>query len=342
MTILLLLSLLLPPGLRPWPALDAETAALVRLARDGNRAGIAAVRSLTCRIDESWKDRVPSEPDEVVPDLHAWDFWMDGDTVRVRDRVKPAWAPRTDTIWRGDREMRLWDPGKPDSYVTLNRKRELSPGDARWACLFACWNRSIPYQQDLTLGDLLAGPHEVWAARRVTEEGIDSIYLDLAFPADRLRLWLDPAHNYLVWKAVEKGNWTHEHRVIEFRTAADGAAMPVRIEQRITVPDFPPVTKVTALSEVHLNEPVPAEAFRLPGLAGLRCSDQIRGEQYRLDADGEYAGPLVSEKKVPDDESDVEKDRLDPSWWAVLIVGGFVAVVVLAAIVVYHRRRLRQ
>jgi len=193
--------------------------------------------------------------------------------------------------------------------------------------MFACWDLSAPYQEDLTLADLLARPHEVWAARRVTEDGIASIYLDLAFPVDRLRLWLDPAHNYLVWKAVEADkNGTYECRVTGFRTAADGAAIPIRIEWQISLPRVLPVTQVTTLSGVLLNEPVPAEVFRLPGLAGLRCSDHILGEEYRLNADGERA-----DKARP----------VDRNWWVLLLVSGVVLVGGLVVLAAFYRRRER-
>lgn len=336
MPILTLVLLVLPPGLRPWPPPDPATAALIREAGDGNRTGIAAVRSLTCKIDESWTGRVPAGPDEVTPDLSAWDFWMDGDAARVRQREGSKKFPSSDTVQRGDRELELVMPRDRGPYAAVRRVRRLAFGDARWACLFARWDLSAPYQEYLTLADILARPHEVWAARRVTEGGVASIYLDLAFPADRLRLWLDPAHNHLVWKAiVADGERTYEYRVTEFRRAPDGAALPVRVECRIAFPNVPPATLVTTLSDVHLNEPVPPEAFRIPGLAGLRCLDKLRDDEYRLDENGERAGPWRTDA---DDEGD-NRPEPDARRIAQYILVGLVGVGLLIAVVARWRRR---
>jgi hypothetical protein len=331
-----LIPLFLPPGVRPWPPPDPPTAALIREAGDGNRAGVAAVRSLACKIDESWKGRVPAGADEVVPDLHAWDFWMDGDAARVRNRVGPEWAPLTDTLHRGGRELTLFlEHGRPD-FAVASRARKPQFGDARWACLFACWDLHAPDDECLTLAEVLDRPHEVWAARRVTEDGVASIYLDLAFRADRLRLWLDPANNYLVWKAVvADGARTYEYRVTDFRRAPDGAALPVRVERRISFPKVPPATLVTTLSDVHLNEPLSPDVFRIPGLAGLRCRDELGGQEYRLDENGKPAGPW----RAPSAEHRQDRSEPDTRRVARYILAGVAGAGLLMAVITRWRRR---
>jgi hypothetical protein len=308
MPIIYLVLLFLTPGYRPWPPPDAKTALLIREARERNQAGIAAVRTLTCRIDESWQGRKPDRNnlDEVAHEPMAWDYWFDGDTVRVRQRGRNWAAYVSDKVQRGNREMWLKDD---TLYVTRKKRLSLPHGDARSVCLFARWDLSAfarwgldtPYQEDLTLADMLARPHEVWAARRVVEEGVESVYLDLAFPNDRVRLWLDPAHNYLVWKTtmVTSEDLPHEYRVTKFQRATDGTVLPIRIENRMVLPGVEPITMVTTLSDVRLNEPVPADSFRIPGLKGMRGYDRNTNETYTLDENGERVPPEPEEDNAP-------------------------------------------
>ena len=232
----------------------------------------------------------------------------------------------------------MWLKASPGGTATVavDRKRDLSPGDMRRACLFACWDLSAPYQEDLTLADCLARPHEVWAARRVTEDGTEFVYLDLAFPANRLRLWLDPAHNYLVWKAIagKRGDpRPSQDRVTEFRRSADGAVLPVRVEHQWSLPGVAPVTLVSTLSDVRLNEPVPPEAFRIPGLAGLTCADSIRKETYQLDAKGDRIAPPPAGPEPGDDPPDLNARRV-----ATYILCALAAAGLVVAVADYWRR----
>lgn len=328
MSALVILLSLLPPGLRPWPTPDKETLAIVKEARDGNRAGVAAVKTIVCRRDLSWPDAPKGGFLVQVFSPITWDYWLDGDTVRVKGAV--AMETR-DVVQHDGREMVLFvGHGRFASHVVVDRVYGPPLGDVRRECVF-------DFDRDRALSALLSSPHEIWVARRAVEDGVDSLYVKLGLPDGRVEVWLDLKHNYLVWKATRSGREkVEEYRVNEFQFSKDGACLPIRIENRRVEPDSA-LTAVDVLSNVRLNDRVLPESFRIPGLAGLKCDDKIRGVVYKLDENGEPAGPWEEPPKEKQDD-DEPSDMKFP-WWIFIVLGCLPALGLIVWVFISRRRR---
>ena len=152
---------LLPPGLRPWPPLDAQTAALVREARDRNQAVIAAVRPLPCRSDQSCLGRYPdrTNPEEFAAELNGWDIgWT---WIRRSGIGGPPDTPtrgRESNWYCAWRPLLCWDQGR----VAVGMYEP---------CLFACWEIFVPIgRPDSPIARLSA---RSLAVRRLVEDGAE-------------------------------------------------------------------------------------------------------------------------------------------------------------------------
>lgn len=358
----------LPPGDRPHPPPDPRTAELVRLARDRNRAAIASIRTLSCRFTQEVVGELPPEvaAAAAVGWLVSGQFWRDGPTVRLRLVPKTYPPPlgiadptTEDRLIRGGRTWVLKtrpDLQPPWSDLSVYPSESVSDGQVWRYCLFT--HRGRPdagsWKSDgLTFDELLAGPYEVARAGRVTEDGRDSIHVELANPDERLGFWFDPEFNYLLWKTttIPTGNGGHrtERQVTEFVRSVDGAVLPVRIEQRRFERGRLTAAVCTVLSDVRINKPLSPDDLRLPNIAGMPCADFIRKSRYPVDADGNPAGPEMPSLNGPNPGHsqpavgglpDVGPPPRGQEWpVGVALLGAFLVIVVVAS---YAGRRARR
>jgi hypothetical protein len=113
------------------------------------------------------------------------------------------------------------------------------------------------------------------------------IELNIPHPTEQgesydLELYFDPSVNYLIRKEVLKsGNYVREHEVVQFKECAPGLFFPQRINGR---EDNGKST--TVLSDIHVNQALPADIFDFRYPAGVYLSDGIKGVSYRTDSEG--------------------------------------------------------
>ncbi len=166
----------------------------------------------------------------------------------------------------------------------------------------------------------------------------------------KVAVWLDPAVNHLIRKAIrteetDQGQIVTEMTVEQFAEPKPGLFLPTKVTQRAKVgkAEFPGVT-LTA-TDLRVNESIPPATFQLAFPVGTRVSDQIRGTTYTVTADGSQAKPGVTfpVAEPPQGESRptaTPADADDPAWpWWKRIVLASALLVILAGAVVWVRRR---
>lgn len=197
--------------------------------------------------------------------------------------------------------------------------------------------------------EILRQPHEIRGAERLPSK---EIHLALSHAGGRLELWFDPKVNYLVRKSemVPVGDPTIQlrHEVLTFSEPSPGVFVPVTVEHRAFKKGPLRATVQTVLSELKVNNPSTKAALRIPGIAGLECIDLTRDIKYKIDADGNRAGP---ESKVevlrgappvmpapPVLPANVVQSQPSTSWWVWLLIVSAVIVVAGLALAIVRRR----
>lgn len=333
---------------------------LVAAARDRNRAAIESIRTMECRFERVLWDNTAAE--HANKDFQMWmgRYWRQGDAFRVFYNVGDGSSKNyvvRDGVLMGLRTF-------PAPYSPILHRTNTAPIDGvggfvwEWL-LFSHWGwLSPPDLGNYPLWDILDHPHRIRAAERLPMPG-NEIRLELTNPGARLELWLDPKVNYLVRKTItfpaanEKSgkNIKWEHEVIEFNEAAKGVFIPIVIQHRCYHHDQLHSVVRTRITDLKVNHNMPATALRIPGIAGMECSDMTRDVKYKVDADGRQVGPAVSEKvpeinpkpsdAPPGTYSSPEPSRPPMPWWRWLLsVSLFALIAGLSAAVV--RLRLQQ
>ncbi len=124
-----------------------------------------------------------------------------------------------------------------------------------------------------------------------------------------IEIWLDPQANYLACRRViiEKqpgagsGGERTEHRVKKFAEVSPGVFFPELIEMRVLAGsgEKPRSVRITRVTDVRVNVPLPADTFDFHFPPGILVSDLIRGKEYPVDPDGNPAGPMTDIDVVP-------------------------------------------
>ncbi|HEY7327054.1 MAG TPA: hypothetical protein VH592_05415 [Gemmataceae bacterium] len=204
--------------------------------------------------------------------------------------------------------------------------------------------------------DILEHPHVIHIAERLPPPH-NAIHIELTHDGGRLELWFDPKVNYLVRKSImipaKSKTYRWEDEVIEFLEGAPAVFVPIVIEHRKFVEGRMQAVLRTTLSDVAVNQPLDKDMLRLPGIAGMECTDVDRQVKYKVDGEGNPVGREIS---VPALQTEPPSHPAQPpissgasrsspllswllthSWMWNLIVLGIVLVV--AMIVAIVRRR---
>jgi hypothetical protein len=275
----------------------------VKQAREGNRAAIAAVRSLTCRFGYD----VVAEAAPGVAARSNWlpsgQFWRDGSTARARVsyvRRPGIPSPIVDLLLQDDTclYLRILEvDGRPTGRsLEIYHNNWLLHGDVWLYCLFTHYYGGPASFEHLPLDQILARPHEIWQARWVNDGGHRLLHLEVVHPTARLGFWLDPALNYLVRKStftpwdLAAGLRPENRQVLDVARSGDGAILPVQVREQGFEGTQQLYEVRMTLSDVKFNDPFPRDALRIPGIAGLTCIDPNRKTKFVVDADGRPAG----------------------------------------------------
>ncbi len=321
---------------------------LVGIARDGNRAAIESITSLSCRYDRTWLLKPPVDGGPGSYFTPSGRYWSNTTTYRVQDQQETGVR---DMIIRGGKTL-IWGygPGWPKPGLGILPDRAPAGGEMSQYLLFRHPGREVPAQ--LLFHEILSLPPTLNAVRRVPPVnggGPGDILIDLTHSGGRFEFRFDPRANYLIrQKSFVPSQANHvrwEDEVLAFSETAPGVFLPTQIEHRHIVKGVPRATVRTTLTEVRVNIPLGADAFRIPNIAGMECVDTIRRVKYKADADGNAAGPEVPANIVPGNpiSSAIAFEQFTPSrpstpwWWYVL--GGSVVLLITAWVIARRRGR---
>ncbi len=342
------------------PAAGGGPEELAQQMADGNRAAVAAVRSLSCRFShEVVSESQPGQAGSKWLHLVSGQYWRSPDRIRVRTPRPPdevhdlvlrngkIWVLSTYTGTKGTISLLMVD-SEPHLFVTS--------GDVWEYALFHHWGGgATPRKFDYA--DILAKASRVHAAGRVNENGRELIHVRLAANGDEYEFWFDPAVNYLIRKfshtptsAPSLKTDSRVDEVTQFVEPVRGVFFPSVIEHKPTRNGQLDAVIRTNLSDVKINQDIPSATLRLPNIAGMTCSDLMRKTDYTVDADGNRTGPESPTKVTPgmpgavlDGPPPEPRPPSRPPWplWLwVLIAAG--CAFSLAGIVWYVRRRRNQ
>jgi hypothetical protein len=275
---------------------------LLATVRDGNRAAIQSIQTMECRYE-----RVPwAGTSAEQAKKHFWlfpgRFWRSGDTYRLfeshdeLDQIDREYVVRNGLIL-------VHRKGRPNFQPCIFLST-LAPvngtGGEMWQyLLFSHWGWVPPPGVSFyTLEEILQHRHVLHGAERLPS---GQIRVELSHDGvKRQEFWFDPKVNYLVRKCVwvPAGDATlrWEHEVITFAESAPGVFVPTTVEVRCFVKGKQEAVIRTVISELKVNHALPADALRIPGIAGMNCIDLNRHMEYKVDAEGNRVGP---ERMVP-------------------------------------------
>lgn len=167
----------------------------------------------------------------------------------------------------------------------------------------------------------------------------------------------DPQVNYLVRKFVMVCDRTkqgqkirNEHSVVEFKEAGPGVFFPVRSASLIHVDDQLIQTGTASVSNLRVNQPLPADTFRLAYQRGVTMYDGVKGTKYKVDENGKPISEPVpdppgnlsptaaAESSTPPLTPRLET-QVEPSsstWWVLPCSFGVLA---LGGVLMYRRSR---
>jgi hypothetical protein len=154
----------------------------------------------------------------------------------------------------------------------------------------------------VSLDDLLAKPHQLRKVKRSQERDRVFFYLDLTHEKGRLELWFDPQVNFLVRRLVLTSNFPGagekraENEVVRFKEVAPAIYFPEQVELQVYKDAKVESKRSVTFSNIRVNQPLPAEVFRLRFPDGVNLVDSIQGRMYKVDAEGREIGPARDEK----------------------------------------------
>jgi hypothetical protein len=211
--------------------------------------------------------------------------------------------------------------------------------------------RSIPFEQ------LRESASKVLSAERKIFGGKEMVIVRLGFnrSEDRPEPWeleivFDPAVNYLVRRVVHSSGsrFRRVEEVVQFKNCGGGVFFPEHIIGGVGADDNYEDGKSDAiLSDIRVNAPLSADAFRIRYPNGIYMTDSITGTSYRIDSDGKRISsekplgknppPPPSALAGPDEGVETTEEPKPLSRWLVPISVGFIAVALLLIV----RRRWR-
>jgi hypothetical protein len=296
------------------PRANAGDKADVRaLVSQGNRAALEAIQTYYAQVECSTR-----APDGKVSEVHRGEYWRDQDTVRVRqvegdslvDTLVGKEITRTLITARGPR-------GQAGYQGSIAAKEGLHTLVDAWYC--GLCKLSVDF---LPLYDLLNRPWDRINESAVRQDGLEIYHVEFTRGSYRLEVWVDPAVNYLVRKAVAHSpGFREESTVLHFREVEPALFLPERIEHRFILDGKLSHTVTTLLQGIKVNHPLPSELFRLRFPAGTFVVDSVQGLSYVVDENEQPVGqprkmeqgigPMSPAARTPT----VEEPNSSLQWW---------------------------
>lgn len=294
---------------------------LVNYIRDLHKASRESIRECICRVEVTYKKLMPDEPLRTATGR----YWRSGDIVRIKGvslngdendmLVK-------DSLVRSVTQNRLSN-GSRVAGASLSSATGASHSDCD-AWKFGLLSINVPSTIDyVPFEKLLELSSRVNRAERRNIKGKTCIVVELAFDvADArssswtLEIHFDPNVNYLVRRVihetkVSKSRIRREAEVLQFKEATPSVFFPEKYEGWYDVDGKRGGVYNATFSEIHINKPLPADAFRFTFPEGVEIADLIRKVSYKVDAQGRAISKEKAMASVPPPSA--AKGRADES-----------------------------
>lgn len=266
----------------------------LRTILDAHIASVAAVRTVTCKLT------FHAPPRGRADGLYRR---SDGDYL-----LKVDWADgQAESLQASGGRLKGYSRATNRGVMKQSGSLYADTGTAASSCNPYCYGLLHFYGQEKfrsPLAEILAEPSSCKYIGPVMRDGRTLERVDVSHARADQFIDFDPATNYLARAVIVRpkipwpaGVPIPEQEVTEFVEAAPGVYFPAKARS------FDPATGKESwaieLTDIRVNQPVPADAltFRFP--AGLEVTDGIRGGVYRTDANGEPTQTVLNSEGRP-------------------------------------------
>ncbi len=333
---------------------NAAADELLELALAAHRVSRASIHTCSCRVELTAS--IAKELKEA-PGTQSCScrYWYSQDAIRAKISEGGAEMDYLFSNFVRKGVIRRNVNGQP----AMTGTRDGFTGAHRSRC--DAWVRAllllnIPSSTEfVTLEELVKRATKISKTSREFVNGKEVIGVELAFDRvsakGRSATWdvyvrLDPGKNYLVQRVEYSTTWYRRHEeVTQFAEAAPGLFFPERIVGSSDSNGKFHGNSVSVISDLRINQKLPADtfAFRYPN--GIPVADSIRGTEYRVNPEGQPISketPLGRDQPPPRNESapvggvDTQEE---PRSLLRLLVPVSLGALALAALLAFYRFR---
>ncbi len=348
-----------------WTAIaDAQPSSgqeLLDFVTQAHRASRELIRTTSCRVEHEVTFKNP-QTNATVRQSCSGKYWSSADAIRlevseqnsnnpigdVREDFDFCWkdSVRKSVIRRPSAGGPIVAAGR-DGYENRNHHRCDAWVRGLLVLNVPGFTHSIPFEQFVEKASSLK--RAAWK----TVDGSRMAVIELVIPhRDQGRqpwdveVYFDPGVNYLIRKDVRRqGSFVNEQEVVQFKECGPGLFFPERISGRAA-----DVKSSTVLSDIRVNQPLPADVFNFRYPHNIVLSDGIKGGSYRVDAAGNPLSALTPHSRstppprgesVPtaNSRTETQEEPRSLTIWIILL-----ALVILASawiLAVIRRRQAR-
>jgi len=309
-----------------------------------HRSAVQAVQSLSCQV--TVQDGVGKLQQNTTGR-----YWRDFNAIRIHQ--DGADGQSQDLVVK-DGELvslsKLQDRGKLKFFAgRQSASQRLSVCDV-WAVMLL--NVPGPKGTRLLLDEFL---ERVVVACEISRDRSSSFYVKADFDdaddgKNHLELWFDASVNYLIRRmalTVDKfprNRW--EFAIGHFEEGAPGVFFPAQSTARSLYDGKVIMQSISTLSELHINESIPADQFTLVVPPGTPLADKIRGISYTTGNHGHAPGnikPMPSATLPPmtlsGEEAYSRQTQHEPIKWGLVVLLGSLGILAAACVYWVSRKR---
>jgi hypothetical protein len=323
--------------------------------RSANAASQAAIVTLQAHVEASIQfnpSLVPKTGNVLLTEKHVIEYARSGDKERFKE-LQGAWGVRDvirDTRNRTGSEFRPKQGNQTIETGVISDGTRTFPLEIWQWTLFDMPDGDEPLVQLLDRG-------EVRSLQNKTDSGRALIYLDIHDPPTkrdpkgrRYEVWVDPGVNYLARKVIchrtlPNGRKARiEMEVQSFREVKAGVFFPERVVRSGFYRESWADKGEATLSNIRVNESLPAGFFRHTFPSGTRVTDAIRGITYTVGLNGQPTkaaqfnanpSPSPEPRGTPTPlTADVERWP----WHRLVLIGSLITVAAGLGVILWKRR----
>lgn len=284
---------------------------LVDFVMQAHRASRELVRTTSCRVEFQMTITNPRS-NSTIRQSCSGNYWSSVDAIRLKVSDQNSNNPLGDLpedldyCWKDS--VRKLVHRKPSS----DGKKLVGAGrdgyENRYLHRCDAWARgllvlNVPGTINcLSFERLVEKSTRLKRAEWYTIDGNKLAMIELVIPQPNspgdswdVQFYFDPSVNYLVRKEVYRhGSYAREQEVVQFKECAPGLYFPERVSGRSK-----DSTSSTLLSEIRVNQPLPADIFNFRYPHGVYLSDGIKGVSYRTDPEGNPISAVTPHSRGP-------------------------------------------